>query len=194
MLEEALDTGDQIVWMRRLIGVQVWHIWFCRFCCEMVRNIKVKFKLNNSVYTICQQSQWLLPHRTIMTANKTLHPVTYHKIRKYLDTWKNCRNYPKTLNNVALPQNNEPKRCRPNGKQCRPWSDCSSCLSLHCLPMSLSKNFINTVSTLCRAVQTLPKKVRASCDDFKDSQDFKPQPLERGKDLPLLTSSETAVS
>ena len=30
------------------------------------------------------------------------------------------------LNNVALPWTNESKRCRQNGEQCRPWSDCSS--------------------------------------------------------------------
>ena len=34
------------------------------------------------------------------------------------------------LNNVSLPQSNESKRCRWNGEQCRPWSDCSSRSSL----------------------------------------------------------------
>ena len=41
------------------------------------------------------------------------------------DTWKIAVVILK-LNNVALPQSYEFKRCRRNGKQCRPWSDCSS--------------------------------------------------------------------
>ena len=48
---------------------------------------------------------------------------TYCNFLKYSDTQKN-------LNYVVLPQSNESKRCRRNGKQCRPWSDFSSRSSL----------------------------------------------------------------
>ena len=53
----------------------------------------------------------------------------YRKFPKYSDTQKFVVTTLK-LNYVALPQSNESKRCRQNGKQCTPWLDCSSRSSL----------------------------------------------------------------
>ena len=50
----------------------------------------------------------------------------YHKIPWYSETQKIAVIILKNLNNLGLPYSNESKRCRGNGKQCRPRSDCSS--------------------------------------------------------------------
>ena len=47
--------------------------------------------------------------------------ISYHKIPKNSDTRRNCCN----LNSIILLHSNGSKRCSWNGKQCRPWSDCS---------------------------------------------------------------------
>ena len=54
------------------------------------------------------------------------------------------------MNNEVFTQSSESKRCRLNGKQCRPWSDCSSRSSLIwvytvCLGLSVRKLRIITV-------------------------------------------------
>ena len=54
----------------------------------------------------------------------------YCKISKNSDTRQICCNYPKSWTVWFYDKSNAPKRCRQNGKQCKPWSDCSVCLDL----------------------------------------------------------------
>ena len=49
----------------------------------------------------------------------------YHKIPKIPHTKNICCNHAKIWTKVALLYSNASKICRQNGKQCRPWSDCS---------------------------------------------------------------------
>ena len=79
----------------------------------------------------------------------TLQILGYRKFPKYSDTWKICCNHSKINHSkiwtMWLCHRNESKRCRWNGKQCRPWSDCSSGSALFaqtCVSENLGKLLI----------------------------------------------------
>ena len=73
-------------------------------------------------------TMWL--YQRVMSANNVdwnkslLKSVRYHTFPKYSPTQNICCNHSKIWN-MWLYQSYECKRCRRNGKQCRPRSDCS---------------------------------------------------------------------
>ena len=98
-------------------------------------------------------TMWL--YQRVMSANDVdwnkslLKSVRYYKFSKYSYTQNICCNHSRIWN-MWLYQSYECKRCRRNGKQCRPWSDCCSRSSLIwvctvCLGISVWKLRIITV-------------------------------------------------
>ena len=107
----------------------VFVVCFCISCLFRVRVCVTSIHYVNIVYTHF--------HKAILTVEMAIligiefHQFSikpYRRSPKFLDTQYVCCNHPKIQTKRSL--RNLFKRCRWNGKQCRPRSDCSSRSSL----------------------------------------------------------------